>query len=332
MKSQVIVRFGDHAAFETMDVPKPKIKSGHVLIKVLATSVNPVDYKLRAGMIPQITPEFPAILHSDVAGVIEEIGDGVTEFAMGDEVFGCAGGVKGADGALAEFMLADARLIAHKPTSLTMAEAASLPLVSITAWEALFEKVKLSAQHNILIHAGTGGVGHIAIQLAKWAGAKVYATVSSSQKADIAKKLGADDVINYRKETVEEYVHRLTDNKGFDIVFDTVGGENINTSFAAVALYGHVVTIQSHSTHDLGMVQAKSASLHVVFMLLPLLYNIQRERHGQILKQIAKLVDEGHIKPLLDSTQFSFENVGQAHAYLESGKAIGKVVIQRMAS
>jgi NADPH2:quinone reductase len=328
MKSQVITRFGDYSVFETIETIKPKIKPGYVLIRVKATSVNPVDYKLRAGKFPQITPEFPAILHGDVAGVVEEIGSGITEFEIGDEVYGCAGGVKGECGALGEFMLVDARLIAKKPKTLSMAEAASLPLVSITAWEA-FDKIKVSAGQKMLVHGGIGGVGHIAIQLAKWAGADVYATVSTPEKAVLAKSLGAIESINYRNESVQDYVDRLTEGKGFDVVFDTVGGENIDKSISAVAQYGHVITIQAHSTHDLSFLQSKSASLHVVFMLLPLLCNIQRERHGEILKRIASLVDKGILKPLVDSQQFSFEEVGKAHALLESGKALGKVVSHR---
>lgn len=329
MKSQVINCFGDHSVFETVDIVKPEIKSGHVLIRVKATSVNPIDFKLRSGNFPHMTAEFPAILHCDVAGVIEEIGSSVSDFKIGDEIYGCAGGVKGENGALAEFMLVDAKLIALKPKSLSMHEAAALPLVTITAWEALFEKINISSGQKILVHGGTGGVGHIAIQLAKWAGADVYATVSSAEKAVLAKSLGAVEAINYRKESVQDYVDRITDGKGFDVVFDTVGGENIDKSFSAVAQYGNVITILSLSTHDLSLLFSKSANLHVVFMLLPLLCNIQRERHGAILKRIADLVDKGALKPLIDSQQFSFDDVGKAHALLESGKALGKVVIYR---
>lgn len=257
------------------------------------------------------------------------MGSGVSEFQMGDEVYGCAGGVKGESGALSEFMLVDAKLIARKPKSLSMAEAAALPLVTITAWEGLFEKIKIASGQKILVHGGAGGVGHVAIQLAKWAGADVYATVSSSEKAELAKSFGAIEAINYRKESVQDYVDRITDGKGFDVVFDTVGGENIDKSLMAVAQYGNVITILSLSTHDLSLLFAKSANLHVVFMLLPLLYNIQRERHGEILRQTATLVDQGILKPFIDSQRFSFEEVGNAHTFLESGKALGKVVIHR---
>lgn len=329
MKAQVIHDFGDPYSFEQIELPKPVTKQGQVLIRVMATSVNPVDYKIRRGNIPTIAPLFPAVLHGDVAGVIEEVGPGVTAFKPGDEVFGCAGGLIGSDGALAEFMLADAKLIAKKPLSISMQEAAALPLVSITAWEALFEKANIQRGHKVLIHAGTGGVGHIAIQLAKWAGADVYTTVSSAKKAEIATALGATGVINYRQETVPAYVQRITHGKGFDVVFDTVGGENINHSMHAASLYGQVVTIQANSTNDLSQLHARSGSLHVVFMLIPLLHNIQRERHGKIMEKIAELVDQGQLKPLIDQHTFTFAEVGKAHALLESGEAIGKVVISR---
>jgi NADPH2:quinone reductase len=329
MKAQVITHFGDTSVFETQELPIPELKPGYVLIRVAATSVNPVDYKIRSGRYQAMVSAFPAVLHGDVAGVVEAVASDVSAFKVGDEVFGCAGGIKTENGALAEYMLADARLIAKKPKSLSMAEAAALPLVSITAWEGLFVKTTLKPNQKILIHAGTGGVGHIAIQLAKWAGAEVYTTISSEDKAALAKSLGAKETINYREESVQDYVARLTNNKGFDVVFDTVGGENIDKSIAAIALNGHILTIQANSTHDLAPLHAKAGSLHVVFMLIPLIYNLHRERHGEILKRIATIVDEGSLKPLLDPHTFSFEEVGNAHALLESGKAIGKVVVQR---
>lgn len=328
MKKQVIKKFGDASVFEAIESPTPALKPGYVLVRVMATSVNPIDVKLRSGMFPDMTPDFPAVLHGDVAGVIEKVGEGVSDFKVGDEIYGCAGGLKGEDGALAELMQVDARLIAKKPVSLSMAQAAALPLVVITAWEALFEKIKLQPKQKVLIHAGAGGVGHVAIQLAKWAGADVYATVSSPDKAAIAKSLGATEAINYREEQVADYVKRITDGKGFDVVLDTVGGDNLDKSMAAVSMYGDVISILTVSSHDLSPLFAKSANLHVVFMLLPMLCNIQRERHGEILRKVAQLVDQGKLKPLLDKQQFTFAQVDKAHALLESGMAIGKIIIQ----
>ncbi|MBN9230292.1 MAG: quinone oxidoreductase [Legionella sp. 40-6] len=328
MKAAVISAFGDTSQFKVEELAKPVVKEGYVLVKVIATSVNPVDCKIRSGKYGELAPAFPAVLHGDFAGIIEEVGPGVTEFKVGDEVYGCAGGFKEEPGALAEYMLADAQLIAPKPKNLTMLEAAALPLVAITAWEALFEKINLTAKQNILVHAGVGGVGHIAVQLAKWAGAKVYATISSVDKAALAQAMGADETINYRAESVAQYVQRCTDGHGFDVVFDTVGGDNLAQSLAAVSLYGTVATIQAHGAHDLTSLHMHSASLHAVFMLIPLLYSIQRARHGHILRKITELVEQGHLRPLISPKQFSLDDVGEAHALLESGKAIGKVGIQ----
>lgn len=327
MKAQVIKQFGDPSVFELMDVPLPTLKPGQVLIKVAATSINQIDCKIRSGAVPALSPEFPAVLNGDVAGVITAVAPDVQNVKIGDEVYGCAGGLRGTPGALAEFMLADSKLIAKKPTSLSMAEAAALPLVTITAWEALFKKAKLTANKNILIHGGVGGVGHIAVQLAKWCGANVYATVLKNEDFSLAKSLGADEIINAKEEEVEKYVARLTQGKGFDVVFDTIGGSNLDRSLFAAAMNGCVVTTVARSTHDLTPMHNKGLSLHVVFMLLPILTGIGREEHGEILSKVAEIVNQGKLKPLIDPHQFTLEQISDAHRLLESGKARGKVVL-----
>lgn len=327
MQAQVIKKFGDSKVFELVELPKPEIKTGHVLIKVFATSVNQIDIKIRSGVVSEIAPDFPAVLHGDVAGVIVDLSPEITDFKLGDEVYGCVGGLKGCGGALAEFVLADVKLIAKKPHSLSMLEAAALPLVGITAWEALFEKTKLTKGKTVLIHGALGGVGHIAVQLAKYAGATVYATVLNLEDFSLAKSLGADVVINAKEESVEDYVYRLTKGEGFDLVFDTVGGANLDKSLMAAAIGGTVVTTAARSSHDLTPMHNKALNLSVIFMLLPLLKNYQRENHGKILKEIATIVDQGQLRPLIDSNQFSLATVGEAHALLESGKARGKVVV-----
>lgn len=277
--------------------------------------------------VKDIAPLFPAVLHGDVAGTIEVVGEGVTSFQVGDEVYGCAGGVKGLGGALAEFMLADAALVAKKPKSLTMREAAALPLVSITAWEGLINRAKIHTGQKVLIYGATGGVGHIAVQLAKLAGATVFATVSRVEKIAIARQLGVDVVINYRQQSVEEYVMENTDGKGFDIVFDTVGNDNIQTAFKAAALNGTVVSLVSLSTQDLTLLHIKGLTLHLVYMLIPMLNGINREYHGEILTKLAQLVDDGKLRPLLDLQFFKFDEVAIAHKYAESGQAIGKITL-----
>ncbi|MEY9869346.1 NADPH2:quinone reductase [Peribacillus sp. B2I2] len=328
MKSQIIQSFGKPSVFQYKEISKPELKPGHVLIQVKATSVNPIDTKVRAGAVPAVAPEFPAVLHGDVAGLVSAVGEGVTEFNIGDEVFGCAGGFKGTGGALAEFMLADVDLLAHKPKNLTMEEAAALPLVAITAWEALFNRARLTTGQDILIHAATGGVGHIAIQLAKWRGATVYTTASSQEKLEIGTRLGADVTINYREESVQDYVQKYTDGKGFDVVFDTVGGENLDRSFEAAAVHGTIIAIAARSTHDLSPVHSKGLSLHVTFMLLKILNKDLHKHYGEILKKVARVVEEGKLRPLLDSNIFTFDEVSKAHEYMESGKAIGKIVLK----
>ncbi|PAK39968.1 zinc-dependent alcohol dehydrogenase family protein [Peribacillus simplex] len=328
MKAQIIQSFGDPSVFQLEEVSKPELKPGHVLIQVKASSVNPIDTKVRAGAVPAVAPEFPAVLHGDVAGLVSAVGEGVTGFKVGDEVFGCAGGFKGTGGALAEFMLADADLLAHKPKNLTMEEAAALPLVAITAWEALFNRAHLVPGQDILIHAATGGVGHIAIQLAKWKGATVYTTASSQEKLEIGTRLRADVTINYREESVHDYVQKYTDGKGFDVVFDTVGGENLDRSFEAAAVHGTVAAIAARSTHDLSPVHSKGLSLHVTFMLLKILNKDMHKQYGEILKKVAKVVEEGKLLPLVDPNMFTFDEVSKAHEYMESGKAIGKIVLK----
>jgi NADPH:quinone reductase len=327
MKAQVIKKFGDASVFEMADIPKPEVIPGHVVIQVKATSVNPIDTKVRIGLVPAFAPEFPAVLHGDVAGVVTEVGEGVTEFKVGDEVYGCAGGFKGTGGALAEFMLADVRLLAPKPKNITMAQAAALPLVTITAWESLYERANVQNGQTVLVHAATGGVGHVAIQLAKLAGAKVFTTASTMEKLSIGKRLGADVTINYREQSVEEYVKEHTDGKGFDIVFDTVGGENLDRSFQAAATNGTVLAIAARSTHDLSPLHAKGLSLHITFMLLKVMNKDQRQDHGKILRQVTNLVEQGKLHPLVDETTFTFDQVSDAHTFLESNKAIGKVVL-----
>ena len=315
LKAQVIHSFGDPSAFQLEEVDQPKVIPGHVIIKVLATSVNPIDTKVRSGAVPAVSPAFPAILQGDVAGVITEIGEAVTEFKPGDEVYGCAGGFKGMGGALAEYMVADTRLIANKPKNISMEEAAAIPLVAITAWEALFDRANLSSGDGILIHGATGGVGHIAIQLAKWAGAKVYTTASTHEKLQIAKELGADVAINYKETSVKEYVEKYTNGNGFDYIFDTVGGSNLDRSFEAAALHGTVVGIAARSTHDLTPLHSKGLSFHVVFMLLHMLNEELRKRNGDILKKITAIIEEGKLRPLIDKKQFTFDDISAAHQH-----------------
>ena len=325
MKAQIIGAFGEADVFEPSELPDPVAGPGQVLVKIHAASVNPVDYKLRSAG-PAIAPDLPAVLGCDIAGEVMAVGDGVSGFSPGDAVFGCAGGVKGMPGAYAELMAADARLLAPKPANLDMRQAAALPLVTITAWEGL-ERAGLRNGQTCLIHGGTGGVGHVAVQLAKARGARVFATVSSDKKAAIARELGADETINYREEKAEDYVARLTDGAGFDVVVDTTGGSDLVTSFEAAKLNGQVVTIVSQFETDLTLMHIKGLSLHVVFMLIPMLHDIDRASHGKLMREAAGLAEQGKLRPVLDERRFALGDVADAHRHLESGHAVGKVVI-----
>lgn len=333
MKAQVIEQFGAPGVFKEMDLPRPKVIPGHVLIRVLASSVNPIDFIIRRGIFQVsafkevVVPALPAVLHGDVAGVIEEVGEGVSAFKVGDEVYACAGGVKGMGGALAEFMLADADLVALKPKSLTMQEAAALPLVSITAWEGLIDRAKVQPGQTVLVHGVTGGVSHIAIQLAKWVGARVFATGSLEQKLAKGHELGADGVINYRTQSVSDYVAEYTSGQGFDVVFDTLGNENLAKSFEAATLQGTVISCNTYAPVNMLPLHLKGLNLHALCILIPMLSGMGRARHGEILSQVAQLVDDGKVRPLLDPKLFSFTDVASAHQHIESGQAIGKVTL-----
>ncbi len=326
MKAVIIRQAGEPDVFEMADLPMPEIGAGQVLVRVAATSVNPVDWKIRKLGLP-FGPDYPAVLHGDVAGVVEAVGADVSGFAVGDEVYGCAGGVRGSGGALAEFMACDAAFLARKPGNLSMAEAAALPLVCLTAWEGLVDGADVGWGQTVLVHAGTGGVGHVAVQIAIAKGAKVYATVSGPEKANMVKEFGAIP-INYKEMSVEDYVTAFTGGGGFDVIYDTVGGDNIPKSWEAAKPRGTVISSQTNSTQDLTPVHLKGLHHIGVLMLLPLLNGQGRARHGQIMAECTALAEAGQLRPVLDGEPYALEEVGAAHARLESGQAVGKVVVQ----
>ena len=330
MRASVIEAFGDPDVFERAEVARPEVEPGHALVRVEATSVNPVDYKVRSGAAESLAPDFPAILHGDVAGVVEAVGPGVTDFEPGDEVYACVGGVGDLQGTLAEYTLADADFLARKPPSLSMREAAALPLVTITAWDGLVERADVTPGDSVLVHGGTGGVGHVAVQLATRRGAVVTATASTEEKRETARELGAHNVVDYGR-PVEEYVDEHTDGRGFDVVFDSVGtgSDNLPDSFAAAVRRGHVVTTVARGSPDLNPLHDKALSFDVVFMLLPLLYGEGRARHGEILARAATLVENGDLRPLLDETRFGLDEPADAHRRAESGDHTGKVTLAR---
>lgn len=328
MKAMVIKQFGSTDVFNLTEVDKPEVKPGHVLVAVAATSVNTVDTMIRqmGTDLGDLAPKLPGILGMDFAGTVVAVGEGVRKFTQGDEVYGCAGGLGELQGALAEFMLADVDLLAHKPKNLSMREAAALPLVAITAYEGL-KRANISAGQKVLVHGGSGGVGHVALQLAKHFGADVYATGGGDKQLALIEQLGATG-INYKSEAVADYVAKHTDNAGFDLVFDSVGGANMTNSFEAAALNGQIASTVSMLELDLSTAHFKGLSLHVVFMLIPMLHQYKRAEHGEILKELASIVEQGTLIPVLDEQRFTLEQVGLAHERLSSGLAMGKVVVE----
>ncbi len=312
--------------FRKVDLRRPALKTNHVLVRVQASGVNPLDAKIRAGQAAHAKQPLPAVLGLDMAGIVEEVAPGVTTFKPGDEVYGMVGGVGGLQGTLAEFIAADAELLAYKPRALSMRQAAALPLITITAWEGLVDRAKVHAGQTVLIHAGAGGVGHLAGQIARAYGAHVFATVSPEMKK-IVEDFGAAP-IDYRSSSVEEYVAASTAGKGFDIVYDTVGGSTLDASFVAAKRYtGHVVSCLGWGSHSLAPLSFRAATYSGVFTLLPLITGEARAHHGQILTQATALAEAGKLQPLLNEQHFSIQEIGAAHALVKSGAA-GKVVVE----
>lgn len=313
-------------AFREVDVPCPVPRPGQVLVRVHASGVNPLDTKIRAGKAAHARQPLPAVLGLDMAGEVVEVGPGVSAFRRGEAVYGMVGGVGGVQGTLAEYVAVNAGLLAAKPKSLSMRQAAALPLVTLTAWEGIVDRAKVRSGQKVLVHGGAGGVGHVAVQLAKSMGADVFATVSRD-KWPIVESFGAT-AIDYRAVTPEQYVDLHTGGEGFDVVYDTVGGTTIDVSFAAVKRNtGHVVSCLGWTTHSLAPLSFRGASYSGVFSLLPLLTGLDQAHHGQILREAAALVDVEKLKPLVNDRRFPVAEIASAHALVESG-TIGKVVVE----
>jgi len=323
MRAAVLTAHG--SPLQIGSLPCPEAGDGLALIRVKASAVNPLDLKISKGQAAHARHPLPAVLGIDVAGTVERVGRGVAAFKPGDEVYGMAGGVGGVQGSLAEFMAADAKLLAPKPKNLGMREAAALPLIFITAWEGLVDRAHIRGGQKVLVHGGAGGVGHIAVQLARACDSEVFATGSPKDKATI-ERLGAT-FIDYKQTPVEEYVAAHTAGRGFDLVYDTVGGTVLDASFGAVARFGHVVSALGWGTHALAPLSFRAASYSGVFTLLPLLTGEGRAHHGEILREATRLIEAGKIVPRLDPRRFSLETIEQAHAAIESETAAGKIVV-----
>jgi NADPH2:quinone reductase len=311
--------------FQEIEMTTPKPSPTQVLVRIAASGVNPLDTKIRAGQAGHAKQPLPAVLGLDMAGIVETVGAEVTAFRVGDEVFGMVGGVGGLQGTLAEYVAADAALLARKPKALTMVQAAALPLVTITAWEGLVDRANVQPGQTVLIHAGAGGVGYAAVQIALARGARVYATVSEDKRS-LVEALGAIAIDRYSP--VDDYVGQWTGGDGFDVVYDTLGGVVLDASFAAVKRYtGHVVSCLGWGTHALAPLSFRSASYSGVFTLYPLLTGLQHANHGFILSQVAELAERNQLKPLLADAVFQADQIAEAHEVVARGSK-GKVVVE----
>lgn len=321
MQAAVIEQYGQ--PFRLAEIARPVAGPGQVLVRIAASAVNPLDLKIRAGKAEHARHPLPAILGIDMAGVVESVGPGVAGFRAGDEVYGMTGGVGGVQGSLATFAAVDARLLALKPSHFSMREAASLPLAFITAWEGLIDRARVQAGQKVWVQ-GAGGVGHAVIQLARAFGAEAFAA-DAADKAGQIRAWGATPID--RESSVADAVAALTQRRGFDLAYDTVGGAGLDASFQSIRRFGHVMSALGWGSHALAPLSFRAGTYSGVFTLLPLLTGEGREHHGEILRNVSELAEAGKIQPYVDIRHFTLDDVEAAHALLESRQARGKVVI-----
>ena len=311
MKSAQISKYGSSEVIKINEsTSEPTVSSGKVLVIIKAAGVNPVDWKIREGGMQQlISLQFPSTLGIDFSGVIKQVGEGVSpsDFKQGDEVYGQAGVVSGGSGAFAEMALANTESIANKPKRLSHVEAAALPLVGVSAWKALVENIGLSKDQKILIHGGAGGIGSIAIQLAKYLGATVATTISTNDK-QFVQELGADQVIDYKTQNFEDILH------DYDAVFDTVGGETYRRSFKVLKKGGVIVSMLEQPNSEL----MNQYGVKAIFQFT----QADRER----LTKLAQWVDQNNIRVNVEKT-FSLDEAGKALDYQKDVHPRGKVVL-----
>jgi NADPH2:quinone reductase len=325
MRAIIVPEFGEPDVLKLADQPVPTPGANDLLIEVRAGALNPIDYKVRRGALAKGRP-MPIILGFDVSGVVCGFGSAVSGFKVGDEVFASPSLVR--NGANADFVCVDARRAALKPRTLSHVEAAALPLVTITAWEALLRRARLQRGETVLIHAGGGGVGHVAIQLAKHQGARVLTTASSEASLALCQQCGADVIINYRKESFIERVKSETGGRGVPVIFDTVGSETFDQSLDGLAPDGRLITcVGSPSDKIPQKLFRLNATLIFEFMGAPGVYDIRHESHGEILRAAAKLADEGRLKPHV-SRVLKLGEVAEGHRLVEASHVTGKLAVE----
>jgi NADPH2:quinone reductase len=320
---------GSPGVLQYQELPVPGI--GHatdVLVRLKAAGLNPVDAKLRRNPGSYSMP-LPLVLGFDGAGVVEKTGKAVARFAPGDEVYFCHPSFGGRSGCYAQYTVVPEILLAHKPAGLTFTEAAAIPLALITAWESLFERARVQAGQKVLVHGGAGGVGHLAIQLARQAGAAVCTTVSSESKAAFVASLGADKLIFYRDEDFAQAVLRWSDAQGVDVALDTVGGQCFEQTFDAVRYGGRLITLlQPPASTRWGIARQRNLGIGLELMLSPTYLDIPRAQRAQsgILETCAPRLDSGELKVRVTQT-FSLMEAQAAHQALEDGSQTGKLVL-----
>ena len=311
------------------DIVEPDIlASTQVKIKIKAAGINPIDTKVRQKGVFFPQP-LPAILGCDGAGEIVGIGSDVNDYQVGDAVWFCHGGLGQEQGNYAEYTVIESRYLALKPNHCSFNEAAALPLVLITAWGALFDRGHLQQGESVLIHAGAGGVGHIAIQLAKLKGATVFTTVSSQEKAAFVRALGADHVIIYSEQNFVDEINRITDGNGVDLVIDTVGAEVFKASISITAFFGRLITLLDPGEVSFAEARLKNLLIGFELMLTPQLKGLETAKAKQvnILKACQQWIEQGDIKVYI-SDILPLEQVVLAHQKIEQGHVQGKIVLQ----
>ncbi len=330
MKACIFKQPGTPEVLTCVDLPMPPLlRETEMRIRMKAAGVNPIDTKLRSR--GSFLPNAPfTVLGCDGAGIVEAIGSGVRRFSIGDEVFFCSGGLGGDRGNYAEYAIVDEQDAVLKPARLSFEAAAAAPLVLLTAWEALYDRARLTAQQRVLIHGGAGGVGHVAIQLAHLRGAQVATTISTEEKARFATHLGADHCIYYNRINFVEAIMAWTNGQGVDIVLDTVGGAVLSQSFRATAYGGDVVTLLAPAEGtDWKMARDRNLRVSFELMLTPQLQSLTtaRRHQTQILKSCAEWLSTGQLSIHVDQT-FALEDAAAAHRWVEQGDGMGKVVLR----
>lgn len=330
MKAIVMTRPGPAAeVLELRELPEPALAAPtQIKVRLRAAGINPIDTKVRArGLF--YDDALPAVLGCDGAGEVVETGTEVDRFRIGDRVWFCNGGLGAEPGNYAEYTVLDQRWAAPMPASLDFETAAAGPLVLITAWGALYDRGRLQAGQTALIHAAAGGVGHVAVQLAKLRGARVIATVGSADKALLAKGWGADETIDYRNQDFVAEANALTSGQGADLVFDTVGPEVFRRSVECTAHFGDLVTLLDIG--DTPLAEARMRNLRIGFelMLVPMLRKLDtaRDRHVEILRACGDWIDAGKLKLHLGGV-YPLEQAAAAHAAIETGRTTGKLVLR----